>query len=274
MFTEARGRLNNGRRTALDALLADWVRSAGTHAQAARNIQAENGSEAPALDAYLERLAGANTDLCKPAPHKIFERVGEVFALQGHEASAFKSAVFGRAVILEKFARYLQTPLDRLGASDTHDNVIAALRALNSTREGDVPPEYRVYLNAMRQTALGKRAVFATFSKAAPLTSPWPSPTPGAQNIRETIALGADPVGKEYILFAYRLRHDTTPRVPTTASPGWTYQLWFRPNPAAAAERHGWTEPLGAGLSKQPEIVHVEESSGSELVFPIHIAKP
>lgn len=64
----------------------------------------------------------------------------------------------------------------------------------------------------------------------------------------------------------------TVPRVPTTASPGWFYQRWFRPSQKADAELHGWTAPIGSGFAGRPEVVH-SEIDGTTLVFPIHIAK-
>ena len=258
----------------LDALLTDWQAAADIHKQAAANLVGEYGSAANPFQTYLAGLADRQLDLlaASPALKGAFETVGKPFSLAGHEAMPYTTAVFGRAVLLEKFARYLQTSLDSLGATDTLADILNNLRSLHSTARTIAAPTFGVYFDAMRKTALGKGAVFATFAKPTPHLSPWPNPTPTADVVRSSIALGADPTGKDYILFAYRLQPGNAPRAPTTASPGWTYQRWFRPNPAAAADLHGWTEPLAAGLARQPEIVHLEENGGSEIVFPIHIA--
>ena len=114
--------------------------------------------------------------------------------------------------------------------------------------------------------------MFATFAKPVKAGQrPWLAPVPDANAIRSSIALGEDDEGKDYILFAYRLPPEVLPRVPTTASPGWFYQQWFRPNVGAATDLHGWTEPLKPGFDRLPGIVH-EEISGTTVVFPIHIA--
>jgi hypothetical protein len=273
-FNSARNKLTDARKAALDSLLADWDGSTDIRPQVAANLRAEFGSDIDPLADYLAVLADKKAELDSAAhdAKDIFQQIGKIFALAGHEAAPHKDAIFGRAILVENFVRYLQGTLYKLGLTDTPDDILRNLQSLDDKTEATAPSASRIYFKAIRQTALGKDAVFATFAKPVRANErPWVRPPPDANTIRNTIALGEDGTGKDYILFAYRLP-DGTPRVPTTASPGWSYQKWFRPNPAAATELHGWTEPIGTGFVKRPEIVHSEKDV-TTLVFPIHIAK-
>jgi len=279
-FESARAHLDTSDREHLDSLLDQWASAGGVAAQAAENLHAEHGCTTEILTNYLRALAAARASLAiappGPGPAPAFKAIGSPFVLAGYVATPWTGLVFGRAILLEKYARYLSRTLDgnlsSLKCVDDAETVRETLRALQDVNEADTPRAYAVYFKAMRLTSLGKDAVFATFAKlVASSESPWPDPRPGADKVRNSLALGADPPGKDYILFAYRLPTDTLPKVPTTASPGWTYQQWYRPNAAAAAELHGWTAPPDSRDHPCPEIVH-SEIDGNSLVFPIHLA--
>ena len=274
-FSIARNKLSTARQAALDSLLAVWDGSSGIRLQAAANLRAEFGSEIDPLAEYLAALADRSTELSSAnlGIDFTFQEIGKVFALAGHMAEPYKHAVFGRAILAETYARYLKGTLYGLGLADTPGDILRNLRSLEDKTEATAASASRIYFKAMKQTALGKGAVFATFAKPVRTGQrPWLAPIPNANTVRDTIALYGDDTGKDYILFAYQLTSPIIPRAPTTASPGWRYQRWFRPNPAAPTELHGWTEPIGTGLKKRPEIVH-PEIDGSTLVFPIHVAK-
>ena len=175
-------------------------------------------------------------------------------------------------MLLNNYARYLSPRLDAVGYLDTEEEIRATIRKMDNETEAAAPAYLKGYFRAIRETPLGKKAVFATFAKPVSAGQrPWNLPISDANTIRSTIALGEDPENQDYILFAYRLPDSVVPLVPTTASPGWFYQRWFRPNINAASDLHGWTEPLKSGFTPQPEIVH-EEIPGATVVFPIHIA--
>lgn len=273
-FKEAKDALDSAKKADLEVLLEDWSKSRGVAAFAAQNLQNDEGSNVHELKDYLHTICDNKADLetKKPSLKIVFEKIGKPFSLAGHVARPFADAVFGRAMLLENYARYLVPQLDLLGCFDTAENVLQTLRELAGREEKEAPTRYRPYLRAIRHTALGKNAIFATFVKPIALSqSPWEAPIPEAGHIRNRVALGEDPENKDYVLFTYRLPKGVQPKVPTSASPGWSYQKWFRPNPLALKELHGWTEPLVAGLERMPEIVH-SEIDGSQIVFPIQIA--
>jgi hypothetical protein len=274
IFETARRKLTDSRQTALDSVLAEWTTSSELPPLAAANLQRENGSSSTKFADYLGGLADKESQLrvLDPGLRVVFEQVGTIFAFAGHEATPFKDAIFGRAILLVKFARFLAPQLDELGCFDTEEDIRAILRRLDGTAENATASRFRVYFDAMRATPLGRGAIFATFVKSATTGSlPWTSPVPDARAIRSSIGLGEDPDGQDYMLFAYRLPADTAPLVPTTASPGWFYQRWFRPNPTADADVHGWTVPIDPLFARRPEVVH-SEIDGATLVFPIYIA--
>lgn len=272
-FSTARKKLTPVEQAALDALLVEWDGSTEVPLQAAENLRRENGMPAASLTKYLTLLAASREALRLSGigPKAEFERIGKPFLLLGHPATPFKGAVFGRAVRLDVFARFLKEELDKLRCYDTEEDIRATLRALGDKEEIHAPSANRIYFDAMRQSKLGREVLFATFAKSVkPNQRPWTPPVTSVE-IRASCALGEVPPGKDFILFAYHLPDGIIPHTPTTASPGWAYQQWFRPNPKAASEFHGWTEPIGTGIAKRPEIVH-SEIDGTTLLFPIHIA--
>lgn len=272
LFNLVRDRLTAANQAALDSLLSVWACAGDLARQATTNLQNENGSVDHRLEAYLNDLANNASRLSVASPRNDFEQVGKSFALAGHEAAPFKDTIFGRAMLLDNYARYLSPRLDALGCRDTEEEIRATIRKMNNQNEGTAPPHLEGYFRAIRETPLGKGAVFATFAKPVRTgLRPWLPPIPNAHAIRSSIALGEDDTGKDYILFAYRLPAHVVPCVPTTASPGWFYQRWFRPNAYAAIDLHGWTEPLEPGFRRLPEIVH-EQIPGATVVFPIYIA--
>lgn len=270
----ARDRLTGTQKDALDTLLQSWDVEGHIYSNAAANVRMDRGSDIPFFSGYLATLASNHTQLgVSPAgPKVVFQHVGKSFALQGRSATPFKDAIFGRAILLEKYSRdYLPPALDQLGCLDTREEILTALRVIANTNESVAPSRFRVYFEGVRRTALGRGAVFATFTKPVSIGGrPWSSPLPDAYGVRNTIALGEDPVGKDYILFSYRLPTHIAPKVPTSASPGWSYQRWFRPSQKADTELHGWTVPIATG-SPRPEIVH-SEINGATIEFPINIA--
>jgi hypothetical protein len=272
LFDIAKAKMSAANQAALGSLLGAWANANDVAKQAAINLQNEHGSTDGPLEGYLVDLACNQSRLSVPSPRQDFEVIGKPFALAGHESTPFKGAIFGRAMLLEKYARYLIPKLDALGYSDTEEEVRDTLRKMDNEDDKSAPPYMMGYYQAIRETPLGKGAVFATFAQPVAATQrPWPLPIPRADFVRGAIALGEDPTNKDYILFAYRLPDTVVPLVPTTASPGWFYQRWFRPNINAATDLHGWTEPLNPRFTRQPEIVH-EEILGTKLLFPIHIS--
>jgi hypothetical protein len=256
----------------LDSRLGAWTGADAVAKQAAANLQNEYGCEVDKLESYLVELAKRAPNLSVATPSLEFEQVGKPFWLAGHEATPIKGAIFGRAMLLEKYARYVSPVLEKLRYTDTAEVIRATLRKLDGVDEAAAPPYLRGYFQAIRETPLGRGAVFAIFAKPVDAGQrPWRAPIPDADAIRSSVALGEDDEGKDYILFAYRLPAGVVPRVPTTASPGWFYQQWFRPNGGAATDLHGWTEPLKPGFDRLPEVVH-EEIFGTLIAFPIHIA--
>jgi len=271
-FIKAKAKLISANQVVLDSLLVAWAGADAVAKQAAANLQNEHGSEIDKLESYLVELANRAPQWSVPILEKEFKQAGEAFSLEGHEATPCKGAIFGRAMLLENYARYVFWELEKLGLADTLEVICTTLRKLDGVDEAAAPPYLKGYFQAIRKTPLGRGAVFATFAKPVkPDQRPWRAPIPNADAIRSSIALGEDDEGKDYILFAYRLPPGVSPRVPTTASPGWFYQQWFRPNGDAATDFHGWTEPLKAGFDRLPEVVH-KEISGTKVVFPIHIA--
>lgn len=271
-FLKAKAKLISANQVALDSMLVAWTGADAVAKQAAVNLQNEHGCEVDKLESYLVELAKRALQLSGATPKSEFEQVGRPFWIAGHEATPCKGAIFGRAMLLEKYARYVSPELEKLRYTDTAEVIRTTLRKLDGVDEAAAPPYLGGYFQAIRETPLGRGAVFATFAKPVSAGQrPWLAPIPNADAIRSSIALGEDDEGKDYILFAYRLPPGVFPRVPTTASPGWFYQQWFRPNVGAAADLHGWTEPLKPGFDRQPEVVH-EEISGTTVVFPIHIA--
>ena len=271
-FNTAKANLVGPNQVALDSLLVAWAGADAVAKQAAANLQNEHGSEVDKLESYLVELANRAPYLSVASPEIEFKQAGKTFRLAGHEATPCKGAIFGRAMLLENYARYVSPELEKLRYTDTAEVISATLRKLDGVDEAAAPPYLGGYFQAIRETPLGRGAVFATFAKPVNAAQrPWLAPIPDADAIRSSIALGEDDEGKDYILFAYRLPPGVVPRVPTTASPGWFYQQWFRPNGGAATDLHGWTEPLKLGFDRLPEVVH-EEISGTTVVFPIHIA--
>jgi hypothetical protein len=270
-FNSARNSLAPGPQAAVDSLLGEWAGATEVPLQAAANLRAEVGLELGTFTRYLEGLAARAGEmaLSSPSAGSVFVEVGRPFALAGHEGQPHRDAVFGRAVLLENYARYLRWTLYGLGVADAPDEILRTLRSLDDMAETAVPTSSRIYLDAMKQTLLGKGATYATFvTPVVPDRRPWSRPAPDAGTIRDMMGLGEDPPGRDYILFAYKLPGGESPRVPTVASAGWFYQRWFRPNPAAATELHGWTRRLGAGTHGVPEVVHAEINGGT-LVFPV-----
>ena len=275
-FEQAQTRLDAIRRLTLDTLLTEWSASPDIPPLAAANLRTEHGSGISELGHYLHELADKAPHLTTsgPGPRNGFEEAGKRFSLSGHEAKPYRGGIFGRAMLLEKFARYLAPHLDAIGCYDTEDVIRTSLQELDGASETTAPSRLRDYFPAIRSTPVGKGAVFATFLKPfSDSKNPWKRPIPSSDAIRRGTALGEDPPGRDYVLFAYRLPAGVTPLVPTTASPGWAYQRWFRPSSTAHIDLHGWTVPIGSGVAKRPEIVH-SEIDGSTLIFPLYIAKP
>jgi len=271
-FSAALKRLSASEREALNDLISEWEGSTEVPLRAAENLRRENAMSAKDLERYLRALAKSKDalKLSGIGPKVEFERIGKPFLLSGHVSTPFKRATFGRAVRIKTFAGFLKQELDKLRCFDTEEEIRGTLRSLGDMEELRAPSSQRVYFEAMRRTKLGREVLFATFVKPTRLNQrPWVTPVT-ATKIRSTCGLGEVPRGEDFILFVYSLPDFAPPHVPTTASPGWDYQWWFRPNPKASVELHGWTRPISRGFAKIPEVVH-SEINGSTLLFPIHI---
>lgn len=273
-FPSARARLTSKRRAALDSLLGEWAAAPGVPPFAAANLHSENGAPTTRTAKYLALLADNRTRLAvtPPGPREAFEELRAEYALQGHNADALRPLILGRAILLVKYARHLAPRLEAFGCFDTEDQIRLTLRALSGLTEAAAPKHLRVYFDAMRVTPLGRGVTFATFAFPARTgRRPWEAPLPDATAVRNTLALGEDPDGDDYLLFAYRIHSPVPLRTPTTASPDWFYQRWFRPSARAATELHGWTSPISPAFPARPELVHAEVD-GATLEPPIHVA--
>ena len=205
-FNTAKAKLISANQVALDSLLVAWRGSDAVAKQAAANLQNEHGSEVDKLESYLVELAKRAPQLSVATPETEFKQVGKPFRLAGHEAIPCKSAIFGRAMLLEKYARDVSPELEKLRYTDTLEVIRATLRKLDGVDEAAAPPYLGGYFQAIRETPLGRGAMFATFAKPVKTDQrPWCAPIPNADAIRSSIALGEDDEGKDYILFAYRL---------------------------------------------------------------------
>lgn len=272
-FLAAKKKLTPEQQKALDAVLSEWDGATEVPPHAAKNLRGENGMLPEDIENYLAALADGSARLRLKSANAgdEFEKIGKAFLFAGHPATQFTDAIFGRAIQLENYVFLLKKQLDALSCNDTEEEIRATLRALGDKDRSAAPSSYGIYFDAMRRTKLGRDVLFATFAKSHHSTTrPWNTPV-SAKEVRETCGLGRDPEGKDFILFAYLLPAEIMPRVPTTASPGWVYQRWFRPNPKAKTEKHGWSEALSTGFAKRPEIVH-PEIDGATILFPIHIA--
>ena len=277
-FAEARDSITPAQRVALDGILGTWDASDSTARQAATNLRAEKGGPDAATAAYLEELVDGAVELQSDPARRAtaFARAGRTFALAGYASASPDDLVLGRASRLEKFAGYLKSTFVKhyaaLRCTDTEATVLATLQDLHAMPESHARWEHEVYFRAMRLMALGRFAVFATFFDLGDVAiGPWRPPLPRAPEVRSGLALGTDPAGSRYVLVAYRLPRGVRVSVPTTASPGWDYQLWFRPSASAATERHGWTAPLEPIHPRRREVVH-PEAIASRMKFPIHMA--
>lgn len=272
-FPAARDNLDDPRRTALDALLSEWNAAPGVPPFADANLRAEHGAPTSEITNYIVLLSdnSAALNVAPPGPRAMFEQLGEASALSGHDAAPLRALVLGRAVMLTKYARYLAPRLDALGCFDTDDQIRASLRSLSGLTEVTAPANLEVYFSAVRLTPLGRGATFATFATPPDVNHrPWVVPIPSGNEVRDSLGLGEDPDGSDYILFAYRVSDTAALRAPTTASSGWFYQRWFRPSAAAETDLHGWTAPLSSTYNPRPEVVH-SEIDGSTLVTPMYI---
>jgi hypothetical protein len=222
-FRSARENLDTGRQSGLDLLLAEWDAGPDVAQFAAANMRAELGSSVADFTVYLALLADnrGQLALAPPGPAVAFQTLGTKFGLQGHDASRFTNLILGRAILLVKYARYVAPQLDALGCYDTEDEIRANLRALDGVPENAAPPYLRVYFVAIRRTPLGRGTTFATLDiSRAPTRGPWSDPPPRADAIRNSLALGEDPVGNDYILFAYQISAAVSLRVPYHSESG------------------------------------------------------
>jgi len=276
-FGDARSQLDSVRKQHLDGVLLAWEGSDSLRKQAAANLLGEAAFENSEHASYLASLADEHAELRAPHPRVLqaFERQGKPFLLAGAKSIPTGGMLFGRAILLRKFARYLSNTFadhPELNCVDEYDQVIATLRTLDGNDATFPKAHLRCYFAGIRLTSLGRGAVFATFVTPIRLNeSPWERPVADAHAIRSAIALGEDPLGEDYLLFTYNLPPNRFARVPTSASPGWSYQRWYRPNPNAQVELHGWTSPIDPGHSRRPEVVH-EELLGATVVFPLSVA--
>ena len=82
-------------------------------------------------DTTLVDLSNRATRLSVAAPKTEFEQAGKTFRLAGHEATPCKGAIFGRAMLLENYARYVSPELEKLRYTDTAEEITATLRKLD-----------------------------------------------------------------------------------------------------------------------------------------------
>lgn len=277
-YRKARDLLSADQLNTLDTLHADWESAADSvHSFASKNLQNDHSLANSDFGALLVSVINAQSDLRRtsPNPAQVFESATSTYTFKGTLAARFTNALLGRAVLLDKYARRigetlaaLPKPLRRV---EDFPTVRATLVAISGSLPSSISPDFGPYFEAIRRTAVGRDLVFATFhSPAQPQLRPWPSPPPNAARVRAEIALGEDEIDKPYVLLTYTQLGGEV-RVPSAASPGWSYQRWFRPNSNCAVEQHGWTSPLDSVSSKRPEIVH-RNPDQVEIAFPITVA--
>lgn len=271
-YTEARAQLSSAEQAALDELMELWRNFGGVPEQARLNLMTDTSLPIYQFVAYLKSIVAEVEDLQphKPTIRQCFEKIGRPFILHGIASKKHQTAQFGRAIALKKYVRYLRMELNKLGRFDSIEDVEHSVRRLSGN--ASPPASLEDYLEAIKRTALGKDALFATFAHlgTAPLL-PWSANTPSGNEVRNILGLGADPPDVDYLLFAYRLPDEAPARAPTSTSCGWFYQEWFRSNPNAYIDCHGWIAPLDDDCDRWAEIVH-PPIDGTHLEFPFQIA--
>jgi hypothetical protein len=205
-FTAARISLTAAQQAAVDALLTAWENGADVVAkQAAANLRADVGMEVGTLAAFLGAIAARAGEMGLGSPNlrTVFLEIGRPFSLAGHAAAPCRAATFGRAVLVENFARYVKWTLDSWGVFEPVDEVERMVRSLDDVDEASAPTASRTYFRAMRGTLLGKNATYATFVKPVAVgRRPWSRPPPSGGTVRDELGLGEDRNDRDYILFA------------------------------------------------------------------------
>lgn len=243
MFELALSALDEDAQRRVRDALAEW-RSSPDRSMLAANVEAEIALPHDAFVALLLRFA-----------LELTSREGTLQAwvvacrdggqLQG-DPCATPPAVLGRATTLAQHERLLRE--SPLGATMSADEVAQVLRRV--VREGADASARD--LRILRQTAIGRYLVWATFDERAPDASPFATGRDTAVGIRAALALGHLALGEPLLLLTYG-RPSAPIHRPTIGDAD--ENTYYRPHSDPACP-HGYTCPLASEERPRPEVVH------------------
>jgi hypothetical protein len=248
----------------LQQVLRAWRTLGGQRGQrAAENLEADVALPETQWVEYMECLAGLPIPTTPAACEAAFVAASRGRQLQGIRGKIGTKALVGRAVLLPKYIDWLFDYVrkiwpPRLGVA-VRATISRQLTELLSNPNRRKLPEYEIIEQAIQATQLGRVCSFAVLPASfADSRGPWEFDWFDAGDIRDSLGLGEDAAGQDYLLFTYQVEAAQEPRVPTSIDPGWNYQRWFCPNSEALHDGYGLTKPLSSTnpAYRRPEIVH------------------